>query len=68
MNLSYRLPDGMIPGTDAATLTLSGANLFTETEYWGNDPESRSYGHFPSYDYHAMPGFKTYTASLNINF
>ena len=68
VNLSYRLPDGMIPGTDAATLTLSGANLFTETEYWGNDPESRSYGRFPSYDYHAMPGFKTYTASLNINF
>lgn len=68
VNVSYRLPDGMIPGTNAATLTLSGANLLTLTEYWGNDPESRSYSNFPSVDYHAMPGFKTYSASLNITF
>jgi TonB-linked SusC/RagA family outer membrane protein len=68
VNLSYRLPDGLIPGTDGATFTLSGANLLTLTEYWGNDPESRSYGTFPSYDYHAMPGWKTYTATLNLTF
>ena len=54
VNVSYRLPDGMIPGTNAATLTLSGANLLTLTEYWGNDPESRILIlNFPSVDYHS---------------
>ncbi|MDE2773766.1 MAG: TonB-dependent receptor [Gemmatimonadota bacterium] len=68
VNLSYRLPDGLVPGTNAATLTLSGANLLTFTEYWGNDPEARINSEFPGNDYHSMPAFKTYTASLNITF
>ena len=68
VNVSYQLPDGLIPGTNSATFTLSGANLLTLTEYWGNDPESRSNAYFPSVDYHAMPGWKTYTASMNVNF
>ncbi|MDR0786451.1 MAG: TonB-dependent receptor [Gemmatimonadota bacterium] len=68
VNLDYTLPVHLIPGAQSASLGLSASNLLTITDYWGNDPESRSSADLPSIDYHAMPGYKTYTASLNVTF
>ncbi|MQA90168.1 MAG: TonB-dependent receptor plug domain-containing protein [Gemmatimonas sp.] len=68
VNLDYQLPAGLVPGAQSAALTLSASNLLTVTDYWGNDPEARSGADFPSIDYHAMPGYRTFTASLNVAF
>ena len=68
VNVGYRLPDGLVPGANSASLSLTASNLLTITDYWGNDPEARSSANFPSVDYHAMPGYKTFTASLNVTF
>ena len=68
VNLGYQLPAGLVPGTESASLTLSASNLMTVTDYWGNDPEARSGSDFPSIDYHSMPGYRTFTASLNVGF
>ena len=68
VNLGYRLPDGLVPGTQSATLSATASNLLTITDYWGNDPEARSNSRFPSVDYHAMPGYRTFTAALNVTF
>jgi hypothetical protein len=68
VNLDYQLPAGLVPGTKSAALSLSVSNLLTVTDYWGNDPEARDGGDFPSIDYHSMPGYRTFTASLNVAF
>ena len=68
VNLGYRLPDGLVPGTQSATLSATASNLLTITDYWGNDPEARSSSNFPSVDYHAMPGYRTFTAALSVQF
>ena len=68
VNLGYRLPDGLVPGTSSAALSVTASNLLTITDYWGNDPEARSSSNFPSVDYHAMPGYRTFTAALNVTF
>lgn len=68
VTLDYRLPGGIVPRAQSAALSLSVSNLLTVTDYWGNDPEAREGGSFPSIDYHSMPGYRTYTASLNVAF
>ena len=68
LNLSYRLPDGLVPGTNSATLGAAVTNLWTISDYWGNDPEARSRSDFPMLDYHATPPYQTFTANLNVTF
>jgi len=68
VSLDYRLPASLLPGTNSASLTFSASNLLTLTDYWGTDPEAREGGAFPSIDYHSMPGYRTYTVSLNVTF
>ena len=68
VNVGYRLPDGLVPGANSASLSLTASNLLTITDYWGNDPEARSSSNFPSVDYHAMPGYRTFTAAINVTF
>ena len=68
LNLSYRLPDGLVPGTQSATLGAAVTNLWTISDYWGVDPEAGSYSSFPVIDYHATPPYQTFTANLNVTF
>ena len=68
LNLSYRLPDGLVPGTNSAILGAAVTNLWTISDYWGNDPEGRSRNDFPIVDYHATPPYQTFTATLNVTF
>ena len=70
VTLSYDLPDGLIPGTQAATLNFAGVNLFKRTDYWGTDPEAlNNASTLPAgRDYNQLPPYTTYTASLSIRF
>ena len=43
-NLSYRLPDGLVPGARSVTLALQAKNLFMLTDYQGLDPEATDHG------------------------
>jgi hypothetical protein len=71
ITLTYQLPDGLLPRTQSAALTLAaGGNLWTKTDYWGTDPESRALGPSdpqPS-DHHGAPPYRTYVASLRVRF
>jgi TonB-dependent starch-binding outer membrane protein SusC len=42
--LSYRLPEGWVPGTRSAQLQIQGRNLWTSTDYRGLDPEAQDNG------------------------
>jgi len=68
LSLDYRLPAGWVPGAGAATLGLSATNLLTLTDYWGTDPEGNYGGRWPRTDYHGLPPYKTFTASLSVTF
>ena len=68
VNLDYQLPAGLVPGTQSATLRVSGTNLLKLSDYWGIDPESRVRSVFPGTDYHGLPPYKAYTVSLNMTF
>ena len=80
MSLRYALSDNvlaMVPGLsnlDRVTLSLTGRNLYTWTDYTGYDPEvgnpnsifrSASIDRFDGYQY---PNFRTLTGSVEISF
>ena len=62
----------MIPRTQAASLSLSaGGNLFKKTNYMGTDPEARNNGATSSTggtDYHSLPPYETFVATLRVTF
>jgi TonB-linked SusC/RagA family outer membrane protein len=60
VSVSYLLPDGWIPGTSRTSLTLSGRELATWTNFAGLDPENTSQA--------ILPPLTRFTASLNIGF
>ena len=69
--VSYRLPEGLIPGTRSATLMLQGKNLFTWTKYQGLDPEAmdrgNSQGEYAFGYYNAAPP-RVFILNLTVNF
>jgi hypothetical protein len=44
LSLNYQLPDGLIPGTSSANLSVAGRNLYTSTNWFGVDPEENNEG------------------------
>src|SRR6185503_6886350 len=40
VTLSFNIPEGLIPRTQAATLNLAVVNPWKHTNYWGTDPEA----------------------------
>lgn len=70
VSVSYEVPTRFIPGGRGATLTLSGRNLFTRTDYNGLDPEStdRRDDPFGRREYYQLPSFRTLQASLRVTF
>lgn len=70
VSVSYDLPAGLIPGTNSATLTLAGRNLFTITDYSGTDPEIADVrdSSFARRDYYNFPTSRSFLASLRVNF
>ncbi|HEX6940188.1 MAG TPA: SusC/RagA family TonB-linked outer membrane protein [Longimicrobiales bacterium] len=68
--LSYQLPDGTIPGTRGATITVAGRNLLTVTDYSGTDPEVSDIrdSAFARRDYYNFPTSRSFLVSLRVNF
>jgi TonB-linked SusC/RagA family outer membrane protein len=75
-SISYRLPEGLIPATRSASVSLQAKNLFTWTHYQGLDPEATDRGntggfgagseYFSEY-YNAAPP-RVYILNFTVNF
>lgn len=72
LTLSYSVPRSVLEGLpfSAATVTLSGRNLWLSTQYPGIDPETNLTGSSNGIglDYFNMPNTKSYGASVNLTF
>jgi len=73
VSLSYQIPPRYLRGAaKAATFTLSGRNLYKRTKYDGADPEANDASDAGSglgrREYYQLPPFKTFLATLRINF
>lgn len=70
--ISYALPRKMIENTFIQGLEIyfSGRNLWLSTPYTGVDPETSLFGNSNAQgiDYFNMPGTKSYTCGLRLNF
>ncbi|MBI3259547.1 MAG: SusC/RagA family TonB-linked outer membrane protein [Ignavibacteriae bacterium] len=72
VTLSYRLPKSIIESTpfSSAEISITGRNLWLSTDYTGVDPETSLLGadNAQGIDYFNMPGTKSYTFALRVNF
>ena len=77
VSLTYNLPARLFSASNAS-ITLSGRNLFTWTDYHGTDPEVQDFtdqadlvgtnGQFGRRDYYQIPQARTYTVSFRVSF
>ena len=72
LTLSYTVPKSALESLpfSAATITLSGRNLWLNTDYPGIDPETNLTGasNGIGLDYFNMPNTKSYGGSINLTF
>ena len=73
VNIAYSVPTSMLSKTPfgAASITLTGRNLFLITDYTGIDPETNLTGNASNvigYDYFNNPNTKSYGFKLNVTF
>jgi TonB-linked SusC/RagA family outer membrane protein len=70
-SLSYRLPDGLIPGARSMTLALQAKNLFVFTDYQGLDPEASDRGNSrgeSAFEYYNMAPPRIIILNVTVNF
>jgi TonB-linked SusC/RagA family outer membrane protein len=72
LSLTLFAPDGWARAMRASrvSLTLSGRNLWTITDYSGVDPEVNAFGqdNFSTSDFESQPQVRYWTARLNLSF
>ncbi len=70
ITVTYAIPERLVRGLHDASLSLSGTNLWTSTNYTGTDPEVAdiSTSSFSRRDYYVFPTFRTFTATLRFGF
>lgn len=73
ITLSYDLPKSMLSKIKLSGITISllADNVYTFTNFWGQDPEvsiDTSYGNLPGYAEFKYPNNRQYLLSLNIRF
>jgi hypothetical protein len=76
--LTYQIPNRLVSFADNASVTLSGTNLFTWTDYQGSDPEVSDMadqsgnvfggGEFGRRDYYQIPPPRTFLLSFKVGF
>lgn len=76
--LTYQVPENLVRFADNASVTLSGNNLFTWTDYTGSDPEVSDMadqagnvfggGEFGRRDYYQLPPPRTFMLSFKFGF
>jgi TonB-linked SusC/RagA family outer membrane protein len=66
VTLSYKLPPRLLRGMQAATLSLSGRNLFYSSDYSGLDPESadQSDSQVARREYYVLPQLRSFSIAL----
>lgn len=69
VTLSYQIPQRWLRGTNGGTVTLSGRNLWLNTDYSGLDPESadQSDSEFARREYYQLPQLRSFTLSFRFN-
>jgi hypothetical protein len=69
VSVSYNLPNRLLRGFNAGTLTLSGRNLWLNTDYSGLDPESsdQSDSQTARREYYQLPQLRSFTLALRLN-
>ncbi len=72
LSLTFFAPDSWarVFGSDRASLTLTGRNLFTISDYTGLDPEVNfgQQGQFTTADFLTQPPVRYWTARLNLTY
>ncbi|MDE2982614.1 MAG: TonB-dependent receptor [Gemmatimonadota bacterium] len=69
-SLTYRLPDGMVPGARSAQIGVAGKNLMTWTNYRGLDPEANDngFGDSTPNEYYNMAPPRIFILNFSVNF
>ncbi len=69
-SITYRLPDGMVPGARSAQIGVAGKNLMTWTNYRGLDPEANDngFGDSTPNEYYNMAPPRIFILNLSVNF
>ena len=69
-SVTYRLPDGLVPGARSAQIGLAGKNLWTRTDYRGLDPEANDngFGDSTPNEYYNMAPPRILILNLSVNF
>jgi TonB-dependent starch-binding outer membrane protein SusC len=62
LTLGYQVPAGLVPGTQAARVVVTGQNLWLTTRYSGYDPENQAS------DPGGYPRARTWNFGLNLTF
>ena len=70
VSVTYALPVRLIPNATSASISLSGVNLWTATNYSGTDPEVADFrdNSFSRRDYYNFPTYRTFLATLRVGF
>lgn len=78
VSLTWDIPQRFVPQANHASVTVSGRNLFTWSNYHGGDPEMQDVGdqanlvgtdgRFGRRDYYQIPQSKAFTMSLRVTF
>jgi TonB-dependent starch-binding outer membrane protein SusC len=66
--LSYKVPPRLLRGMQNATLTLSGRNIFYNSDYSGLDPESadQSDSQVGRREYYVLPQLRSFSLALRV--
>ena len=69
-SVTYRLPDGLVPGARSAQIGIAGKNLWTRTDYRGPDPEANDngFGDSTPNEYYNMAPPRILIMNLSVNF
>lgn len=69
-SLTWDLPEAYTPYAQSASITLSGRNLFTSTDYDGLDPEINEGGgqFLRRVEYYNLPPMRTFQLQVNLSF
>ena len=68
--ITWRLPDGLVPGARSAQIGVAGKNLWTRTDYRGLDPEANDngFGDSTPNEYYNMAPPRIFILNFSVNF
>lgn len=69
-SITYRLPDGLVPGARNAQIGIAGKNIWTRTDYRGLDPEANDngFGDSTPNEYYNMAPPRILILNFNVSF